>query len=854
MQKINLFKKNFSFPFFSLISFLIFFILSPSSAFAFAEEFSNNSLDETVWESYLNEGKINIDSGVASLSAENTTTFPFIHSKVNLIPSLEDFSVKFRMKYNEVSGKGTGLVLSTTIPQNGIGDTPLNSPLFSQRHFLELWQDSKLGFFFAYSGDCYNKSCSLGQVLVYQKGTTDLNYHDVEFQYSNQRYSIFLDGNDVFTSNPTQVRPTMLWFGNYTLQPSGYWTEFEVDYIKVSSLSTITPTPTPTVLQPLILLPGFGGSWNHENMILGIDKPQSEWYMTPGIKVYDGLIETLKNAGYEIEGENKNIFIFNYDWTKPVSLISEDLKRYIETVVKPSSEEKIDLLGHSLGGLVARTYVQNNQENPVDQLITLGSPHQGILSVYYLWEGGNLGKFLPGWQKIGVSLLLYLRKPCFATNMEAIREIVPSLKNLLPTFNYLKNDSREINLNSMNQKNDWLIALNNSLPEHLVSILSPLIGKIPANSLRWINIGSLNWLDKILGLWVDGKPENEELADGDGTVLTESGSLNGVNTIDLENVGHQELVTSNKGQQKIVEVLGLNPTPISDISTNLDYNSSLVFQIASPATITITDPNGNSVGDGDGKLMIINNPLPGKYQINLSGIVSGPYDLYIGQILDDKDFWTTTSGLINEGDEISYKINFNPSAPLENPIIDQTSNSYIKTAQNQILNLREEIKQKSFPRFMRRLILIQLNRVEFLLKKERFEKTITSLYRFRLTINFWQRIGKLDKNKSLYLKNKAQKIIDNLEMAYIISKTNQQKVYNQRRLKREIILAQKIFEKMENKLQKLSKKGVVNPDYGALYILSLEKLNKAKNSTSYEAHINTLAAKLLSQEGFFFFK
>ncbi len=619
---------------------------------------------------------------------------------------------------------------------------------------------------------------------------------------------------------------------------------------------TITPTPTPTpiILQPLILLPGFGGSWNHENMILGIEKPQSEWYMTPGVKVYDGLIETLKNAGYETEGEDRNFFIFNYNWTKPVNSITEDLKTYIENIVKPSSEGKIDLLGHSLGGLVARTYVQKNQENIIDQLITVGSPHQGIPSVYYLWEGGDLSKFLPGWQKIGANLLLYLRKPYFATNMQAIREIVPSLKDLLPTFNYLKNGSQEINFDSMDQKNNWLNTLNNSLPEHLVSIFTPLIGKIPASTLRWINIDSPNWLDKILGLWLDGKPQSEEFADGDGTVLIESASLNEIDAINLEDLGHQELIISNEGQEKIMEVLGLNPTSISDISTDSDYNSSLVFQIASPATINITDPNGNLVGEGDGKLMIIGNPLPGEYQINLTGTTDGIYDLYIGQIFDDEDFWTTTSGLINEGDEISYKINFDPSAPLENPVIDQTGDTYIETSQGQISNLKEEIKQQPLHRFIKRLILIQLKHTEFLLKKGRFEKTITSLYRFRFTISFWQKTAKSDKDKSFYFKNKIQEIIDNLEKVYIISKTNKGKTYNRRRLKREITLAQRIFEKMEDNLQKLSKKDIVNPDYGALYLLSQTKLNKAKDSTSYEAHINALGVRFLSQEGLFLFR
>ena len=621
-----------------------------------------------------------------------------------------------------------------------------------------------------------------------------------------------------------------------------------------TSTMTPTPTPTPLPLQPLIILPGLGSSWNHENMIMGMEKPQSEWYMTPGIKIYDGLIETFKNAGYKTEGENKNLFVFNYNWTKPVNSITEDFKIYVENIVKPSSEEKIDLIGHSLGGLVARSYIQNNQENPVDQLITLSSPLKGAPSVYYLWEGGDLNKFLPGWQRIGAGLLLHSRKPGFSTNMEALRTITPIFNDLLPTFNYLKQNGNEKELNQMSEKNDWLINLNNSPPNYLLSVTNNFLGTFSNSTTRWINVTDPNWLDRLFGFWSDGKPSGEELDEGDKVVLSESAFLNEATITRIENISHQEIVTSITSQQKIMEALNLNPSSISTISTNLDYDSSLVFQIASPATITITDPNGNLAGEGDGKLIIINNPLSGEYQINLTGTANGPYDLYIGQILGDKDFWTTTSGLINEGDEINYKISFDPSTPLENPIIDQTGETYIKTTQNQILDLREEIKQQFLHPFMKRLILIQLNRIESLLNKGKFEKAIIYLYKFRFTASFWQKIGKLDEGKSLYFKNRTQEIIDNLENAYVISETNKGKVYNQRRLKREILLAQKTFDKIENKLQKLSQKGIINSDYGALYLLSQTKLNKAKNSASYKAHINALSAKLLSQEGFFLFK
>jgi hypothetical protein len=576
--------------------------------------------------------------------------------------------------------------------------------------------------------------------------------------------------------------------------------------------------------------------------------------MTPGIKVYDGLIETFKNAGYKTGGDDKNLFIFNYNWAKPVSLISEDLKNYIQNVVKPLPGVKIDLVGHSLGGLVARTYVQNNQDNPVDQLLTLGSPHKGIPSIYYLWEGGNLNKALSGWQRISAGLLVHLRKPGFSTTMETLRSVVPGLKDLLPTFNYLKQDSQEKSLNQMSQKNDWLIGLNSFLPNHLISLASNFVGLLPDSTTRWIIVNNRDWFETLLGLWPDGKPINEEFDNGDQTVLAESAVLSGAKIFNLENINHTDLVTSITGQQKIMEVLNLSPSSISTLSVNINYEPALVFQVASPATINITDPNGNSAGDGDGKLVVIGNPLPGEYQINLTGTGSGPYKLYIGQILEDKDFWTTTSGLIDEESNLTYKIIFNPSSPLENPIIDQSGEIYLQTVKNQISDLKNEISQQNFHPLTKRLILIQLNYIESLLNKNKIERGIVFLYQLRLTLGFWQNMGKLEENKSIYFKNKVQEIIDNLEEIYIISETNKGKTYNQRHLRAEIKLAQKTFEKMEEKVKKMAKKGQTNPSLGALYLLAQEKLNEARASTSFESHINALGTQFLSQEGLFLLK
>lgn len=48
---------------------------------------------------------------------------------------------------------------------------------------------------------------------------------------------------------------------------------------------------------------------------------------------------------------------------------------------------RIDLVCHSMGGLVARVYLQNlGGARRVDRCITLGTPHEGTYNAYWLWS------------------------------------------------------------------------------------------------------------------------------------------------------------------------------------------------------------------------------------------------------------------------------------------------------------------------------------------------------------------------------------------------------------------------------------------------------------------------------------
>jgi len=610
---------------------------------------------------------------------------------------------------------------------------------------------------------------------------------------------------------------------------------------------TPSPSPTPSPVPPhiIVFLPGLGASWNHESILTGTDHPPNEWFMTPGVKIYDGLIQTFKNAGYQTDGPNKNLYIFNYNWTKPVEQIANDLKNYINNTVNLPPGVSIDLVGHSLGGLVARTYLQNNQNNQIDQLLTLGSPQHGVPQIYYLWEGGEVSRLLPGWQRFGAELILHFRKSGFVTNKEAVQQTLPVIKNLLPDFNYLKQNGQELPEATMSEKNIWLHNLNFFPPSHLIAHLNTFAGLIPESTLRWIKVQNRNWLDTLLGLYSDGRPVDQELSDGDKTVLEMSAHLDSETITNIPDLDHGDLISQPLGIQKIMDALDLTPSSISNLSQNLDYSQMLAFYLASPAIISITDQNGNPIGTTDGKLAIIPNAPAGPYRVNILGTGNGQYTLHIGQITENQDYWTAYTGTTGIGQSQTLPVLFQPGNLLENPIIDPSGDLLIKNTQTKINSFKDYLSHNLYDFRLKTYLLGQIKQIENKLSKKDIEKAIISLYDMRLKISVWPMINR---DTSIHLKNQLQDIIEDLENVYISRQTGKPP-YGQKKLNQEIKTAQAQLFLFEKKLKQKIQKGTATTEDGLLFQLAQQKLNQAKISNSYESHINALGANHLSKEG-----
>ena len=71
--------------------------------------------------------------------------------------------------------------------------------------------------------------------------------------------------------------------------------------------------------------------------------------------------------------------------TDDLRAAARDLRRSVEEIRELTGADKVHIVGHSLGGMIARYYVQRmGGHEAVDTLVTLGSPHTGTATAYLL--------------------------------------------------------------------------------------------------------------------------------------------------------------------------------------------------------------------------------------------------------------------------------------------------------------------------------------------------------------------------------------------------------------------------------------------------------------------------------------
>ncbi len=297
---------------------------------------------------------------------------------------------------------------------------------------------------------------------------------------------------------------------------------------------------------PIIIIPGLMGSIGGD-MLPGT----GEWRFGVAKWVYDPLIKGLQQIGYRL---NENLFVCFYDWRLSTT---ESARLYLAPLINKVKElypeKKLNLICHSMGGLVARNYLQQeNSRGLVEDIYMLGTPNKGSIDAYYFWTTGNVMKkdkrtFYNMTYRGYVWLISkLLRLPLGTERLEELHQCFRGMQDLLPSQDYgyvlaypdAMGELKMLPRSYMKYHNPMLDALNKNkaaLAENADAVTC-LVGIGTATN-------SLLILDREM-LMKEGAETlvgSSTTLEGDGTVTRWSATLEGYHNVELKST-HQGLV------------------------------------------------------------------------------------------------------------------------------------------------------------------------------------------------------------------------------------------------------------------------------------------------------------------------
>jgi pimeloyl-ACP methyl ester carboxylesterase len=278
----------------------------------------------------------------------------------------------------------------------------------------------------------------------------------------------------------------------------------------------------------------------------------SEWVLDPidcliRNPTYESLIHTFLNDGYI---EDETLFSVPYDWRNRNQQTAIDfLEAKIQEAKLASGHSDVDVVAHSMGGLVTRYYIEALDKSDVRQFVMLGTPNRGSAKAYYPWEGGDFSNYDNSFRRCFIEPMIEDMKVGYdmtdLSDREFIQAMIPSVKQLLPVDEYLYNldFSSWIPLGDMVHQNDIIPELN----------LDNLISKLGLENIG-IGAGTGNRTLNVIGVhesvgpdWIDGIPHEIPPEDdrqftnaGDDTVPLESALLPDIQSI-AQPVTHDDL-------------------------------------------------------------------------------------------------------------------------------------------------------------------------------------------------------------------------------------------------------------------------------------------------------------------------
>ncbi|GEB33650.1 MULTISPECIES: esterase/lipase family protein [Brevibacillus] len=276
---------------------------------------------------------------------------------------------------------------------------------------------------------------------------------------------------------------------------------------------------------PIVFVPGLFGSMN-DQIIPGT----GDWSFGLARTAYEPFVRMLENMGYRL---NEQLFVAFYDWRQPVGLSAEQfLVPVIQWAKQKTGSPYVNLVCHSMGGLVARSYVQGDAyQNDVDQLLVFATPNAGSPISYCYWAGGKLPRSVHAKRNV-VEIymnvyLAYLEHGRPFKRVQAIQKHFPSLLDLVPAADY-----GDYLLEKKNGVESFVPYSSMVVRNEYVDLLNRTMGIIYDRNIRVTVVAgvgheTIHYLRTVPSLsptkWVDGRVVGSiNSKAGDGSVMAKS--------------------------------------------------------------------------------------------------------------------------------------------------------------------------------------------------------------------------------------------------------------------------------------------------------------------------------------------
>lgn len=147
--------------------------------------------------------------------------------------------------------------------------------------------------------------------------------------------------------------------------------------------------------------------------------------------VYRELIAELRHDLSKHKDEPTPVFPFAYDWRHPLNMLEAQLEAFVDEVIERTKllrhyfkagfedDPKVDLIGHSMGGLIIAGYLQRmGKKSRVGKVVTMGTPFRGSLEAVL--------KMTTGTAAIGAGTA--------SSREREVARLTPALYHLLPSY------------------------------------------------------------------------------------------------------------------------------------------------------------------------------------------------------------------------------------------------------------------------------------------------------------------------------------------------------------------------------------------------------------------------------------